>query len=252
MDALLELNNVWAGYGGSDVLRDLTLSVPRGGITCVVGPNGAGKSTLIRVISGQLSPRLGTVAFDGRQIGGRSARQILQLGIVQVAQNHTLFPDMTVRENVELGGFLIRDKTDVRRRLKQVEELFPIVTDRAHDKAGALSGGQQRLVEFARSLMVDPTLVVLDEPSMGLDPKTLRTVLRQVKAMWQAGRTILLVEQNVRAGLSLATHAVVVESGHVRLQGTGPEVIDHPEIAQLYLGGGAVPIAGPDTPASTG
>ncbi|HEY1570944.1 MAG TPA: ABC transporter ATP-binding protein [Pseudonocardiaceae bacterium] len=243
MDALLELNNVWAGYGGSDVLRDLTLSVPRGGITCVVGPNGAGKSTVLRVISGQLSPRLGTVAFDGQQIGGRSARQVLKLGIVQVAQNHTLFPDMTVRENVEMGGFLIRDKADVRQRLKQVEELFPIVTDRARDKAGALSGGQQRLVEFARCLMVDPKLVVLDEPSMGLDPRTLRTVLQQVKAMWQAGRTILLVEQNVRAGLSLATHAVVVESGQVRLQGTGPEVIDNPEIAQLYLGGGGVPVA---------
>jgi ABC-type branched-subunit amino acid transport system ATPase component len=244
VDVLLRLDHVWAGYGGSDVLRDLTLSVPRRSITCVVGPNGAGKSTVLRVISGQLSPRLGTVTFEGEQIGGRSARQILQLGIVQVAQNHTLFPDMTVRENVEMGAFLIRDKGEVARRLNQVEELFPIVTDRANDKAGALSGGQQRLVEFARCLMLDPELVVLDEPSMGLDPKTLRTVLRQVKAMWQAGRTILLVEQNVRAGLSLATQAVVVESGHVRLEGTGPEVIDNPEIAQLYLGGGAVPVAG--------
>jgi branched-chain amino acid transport system ATP-binding protein len=186
---------------------------------------------------------LGTVTFGGQQIGGRSARQVLQRGIVQVAQNHTLFPDMTVRENVEMGGFLIRDKREVSRRRKQIEELFPIVTDRANDKAGALSGGQQRLVEFARCLMLDPKLVVLDEPSMGLDPKTLRTVLRQVKAMWQAGRTILLVEQNVRAGLSLATRAVVVESGHVRLEGTGPEVIDNPEIAQLYLGGGAAPMA---------
>ncbi|HEY3751847.1 MAG TPA: ABC transporter ATP-binding protein [Pseudonocardiaceae bacterium] len=243
MDALLELDHVWAGYGGSDVLRDLTLSVPRGSITCVVGPNGAGKSTVLRVISGQLSPRLGTVTFEGQRIDGRSAREILQLGIVQVAQNHTLFPDMTVRENVEMGGFLIRDKGEVSRRLNQIEELFPIVTDRANDKAGALSGGQQRLVEFARCLMLNPDLVVLDEPSMGLDPKTLRTVLRQVKAMWQAGRTILLVEQNVRAGLSLATQAVVVESGHVRLEGTGPEVIDNPEIAQLYLGGGAAPVA---------
>ena len=110
------------------------------------------------------------------------------------------------------------------KRLKQIEELFPIVTDRADDKAGSLSGGQQRLVEFARCLMLDPKLVVLDEPSMGLDPKTLRNVLTQIRAMWQDGRTILLVEQNVRAGLSMATHAVVVESGHVRLQGSGAEV----------------------------
>jgi branched-chain amino acid transport system ATP-binding protein len=129
----------------------------------------------------------------------------------------------------------------VLKRRKQIEELFPIVTDRADDKAGSLSGGQQRLVEFARCLMLDPKLVVLDEPSMGLDPKTLRNVLAQIRAMWQDGRTILLVEQNVRAGLSMATHAVVVESGHVRLQGSGAEVVDNPEIAQLYLGGGTAP-----------
>jgi branched-chain amino acid transport system ATP-binding protein len=241
MTALLELSGIWAGYGGSDVLRDLSFSVPAGGITCVVGPNGAGKSTILRVVSGQVSPRLGTVTFDGQQIGGRNPRQILGLGIVQVAQSHSLFPDMTVRENVEMGGFLIRDRAEVTKRLKQIEELFPIVTDRADDKAGSLSGGQQRLVEFARCLMLDPKLVVLDEPSMGLDPKTLRNVLAQIRTMWQDGRTILLVEQNVRAGLSMATHAVVVESGHVRLQGTGSEVVDNPEIAQLYLGGGSTP-----------
>jgi branched-chain amino acid transport system ATP-binding protein len=241
MTALLELSGVWAGYGGSDVLRDLSFAVPAGGVTCVVGPNGAGKSTILRVVSGQVRPRLGTVTFDGQQIGGRNPRQILGLGIVQVAQSHSLFPDMTVRENVEMGGFLIRDRAEVATRLKQIEELFPIVTDRAHDKAGSLSGGQQRLVEFARCLMLDPKLVVLDEPSMGLDPKTLRNVLTQIRAMWQDGRTILLVEQNVRAGLSMATHAVVVESGHVRLQGTGAEVVDNPEIAQLYLGGGSTP-----------
>jgi ABC-type branched-subunit amino acid transport system ATPase component len=243
--ALLELSGVWAGYGGSDVLRDLSFAVPAGGITCVVGPNGAGKSTILRVVSGQVRPRLGTVTFDGQQIGGRNPRQILGLGIVQVAQSHSLFPDMTVRENVEMGGFLIRDRAEVARRLKEIEELFPIVTDRAHDKAGSLSGGQQRLVEFARCLMLDPKLVVLDEPSMGLDPKTLRNVLTQIRTMWQDGRTILLVEQNVRAGLSMATHAVVVESGHVRLQGSGAEVVDNPEIAQLYLGGGATPASVP-------
>jgi ABC-type branched-subunit amino acid transport system ATPase component len=241
MTALLELDGVWAGYGGSDVLRDLSLAVPEGSITCVVGPNGAGKSTILRVVSGQLKPRLGKVLFNGQEIGGRTPRQVLGLGIVQVAQNHTLFPEMTVRENVELGGFLLSDRHEVSKRLKSIEELFPIVTDRAHDKAGALSGGQQRLVEFARCLMLDPKLVVLDEPSMGLDPKTLRVVLQQVRTMWEDGRTVLLVEQNVRAGLSLATQAVVVESGHTRLEGTGAEVLGNPEIAQLYLGGGTVP-----------
>jgi len=243
MKPLLELEGVWAGYGGSDVLRDLSLAVPAGGITCVVGPNGAGKSTILRVVSGQLNPRLGHVLFEGQQIGGLSPRQVLGLGIVQVAQNHTLFPDMSVRENVEMGGYLIRDRKEVARRLASIQELFPIVTDRADDKAGALSGGQQRLVEFARCLMLDPKLVVLDEPSMGLDPKTLRVVLQQVRTMWQDGRTVLLVEQNVRAGLSLATHAVVVESGRNRLEGTGADVLGNPEMAQLYLGGGTVPLS---------
>ena len=238
MTGLLELRGVWAGYGGSDVLRDLSIAVPEGGITCVVGPNGAGKSTILRVVSGQLRPRRGSVLFDGRNIAGRSPRQILGLGIVQVAQNHTLFPDMTVRENVELGGFVLRDRAEVARRLERLAELFPIVRERARDKAGSLSGGQQRLVEFARCLMLEPRLVVLDEPSMGLDPKTLRLVLLQVRAMWQAGRTVLLVEQNVRAGLALATHAVVVESGHVRLEGPGSELRESSEIENLYLGGG--------------
>jgi ABC-type branched-subunit amino acid transport system ATPase component len=241
MSALLELDGVWAGYGGSDVLRDLTFSVPEGSVTCIVGPNGAGKSTILRVVSGQVTPRRGTVTFEGRLISGRNPRQVLALGIVQVAQSHSLFPDMTVRENVEMGGFLLRDRAEVGRRRRQIEELFPIVVDRADDKAGALSGGQQRLVEFARCLMLDPKLVVLDEPSMGLDPKTLKNVLQQVRTMWEDGRTILLVEQNVRAGLSLATRAVVVESGTVRLEGTGSEVVSNPEIAQLYLGGGATP-----------
>ena len=241
MSALLELDGVWAGYGGSDVLRDLTFAVPEGSVTCIVGPNGAGKSTILRVVSGQVTPRRGTVTFDGKRISGRNPRQILALGIVQVAQSHSLFPDMTVRENVEMGGFLLRDRAEVARRRTQIEDLFPIVVDRADDKAGALSGGQQRLVEFARCLMLDPKLVVLDEPSMGLDPRTLKNVLQQVRAMWEHGRTILLVEQNVRAGLSLATRAVVVESGTVRLEGAGSEVMGNPEIAQLYLGGGAAP-----------
>jgi ABC-type branched-subunit amino acid transport system ATPase component len=235
--ALLKLDGLVAGYGGGDVLHDVSFSVAEGGITCVVGPNGAGKSTLLAAISGLLRPRLGSVRLRGEPITGKSPRQVLQMGIVHVPQQHSLFPDMTVRENIELGGYTIKSRAVVARRRSHVEELFPEVAGWAGKKAGSLSGGQQRLVEFARCLMLDPALVILDEPSMGLSPKVLKSVFDAVRMMSAAGKTILLVEQNARAGLRLSTHGVVLENGRVRLAGTGREVLEHPEIGALYLGG---------------
>jgi ABC-type branched-subunit amino acid transport system ATPase component len=238
---MLSLQNIIAGYDGGDVLKGVQLEVEPGSITCLVGPNGAGKSTVLRVISGLLKPRAGQVLFKGRPIGGLTPRQVLALGIVQVPQNHSLFPDITVRENVRLGAFLLNDNALVSRRLGEVEALFPVVRERARDKAGDLSGGQQRLVEFARSLMLDPSLILLDEPSMGLDPKTLKQVFDTITLMQGTGRTILLVEQNVRAGLGIATRGVVMESGQVRLQGTQDEILNNPQISHLYLGGTLTP-----------
>src|SRR5512136_2143699 len=144
----LRLHNLVAGYDGSDVLKGVNLEVKPESVTCIVGPNGAGKSTVLRVISGLLKPRRGEVTFNGRSIGGLKPRQILALGIVQVPQNHSLFPGMSVRENVRLGAYLLNDSALVQRRLREVEDLFPVVKDRANDQAGNLSGGQQRLVEF--------------------------------------------------------------------------------------------------------
>ena len=235
--ALLEMRGVVAGYGGGDVLQGVDLTVEQGAIACIVGPNGAGKSTVLRVISGLLQPRLGDVTFDGQSIAGLNPRQILVRGIVQVPQNHSLFTHMTVRENVRLGAYTLNDGALVNRRLGEVEELFPIVRQRAGDKAGGLSGGQQRLVEFARWLMLDPRVVLLDEPSMGLDPKTLKQVFDVVTLMRSTGRTVLLVEQNARSGLGISTHGIVMESGRVRLEGTHREVLDNPKISELYLGG---------------
>jgi ABC-type branched-subunit amino acid transport system ATPase component len=234
---LLEVDGLVAGYGGGDVLHGVSFGVPAGGITCVVGPNGAGKSTLLAVISGLLRPRRGRVLLRGAPITGRSPRQVLALGIVHVPQQHSLFRDMTVRENLDLGGYTIADRALLARRRRHVEELFPEVAGWAGRKAGSLSGGQQRLVEFARGLVLDPDLVILDEPSMGLSPRVLASVFGAVAMMNAAGKTILLVEQNARAGLRLSTHAVVLENGRVRLAGTGREVLEHPEIGALYLGG---------------
>lgn len=234
---LLRLQNLVAGYDGSDVLKGVHLEVDKGSITCIVGPNGAGKSTLLKVISGLLKPRIGEITFNERPIGGMKPRQVLSLGIVQVPQNHSLFPDISVRENVRLGAFMVNDAALVKRRLGEVEALFPVVKERANEKAGNLSGGQQRLVEFARCLMLDPSLILLDEPSMGLDPKTLKQVFDTITLMHDSGRTILLVEQNVRTGLGISTQGVVMESGQVRLVGTNKEILDNPKIGHLYLGG---------------
>jgi ABC-type branched-subunit amino acid transport system ATPase component len=233
----LVIDGLVSGYGGGDVLHGVSLTVPEGGITCVVGPNGAGKSTLLASISGLLRPRRGTITFRGESLVGKSPRQILDLGLVHVPQNHSLFRDMTVRENIELGGYTVRDRRVLAGRLGDIEQAFPQVAAWAGKKAGSLSGGEQRLVEFARCLMLDPRLVILDEPSMGLSPKVLRSVFDAVRMMNADGKTILLVEQNARAGLRLSTHGVVMENGRVRLAGTGQEVLEHPEIGALYLGG---------------
>jgi ABC-type branched-subunit amino acid transport system ATPase component len=236
-NAFVSFKGVVAGYGGGDVLKGVDFEVPQGGVTCIVGPNGSGKSTLLKTVSGLLRPRLGEITFKGKSLVGLSPREILRLGVVQVPQNHSLFREMTVQLNVELGAFLVKDRKVIAERMDKVRELFPIVAERAKDKAGSLSGGQQRLVEFARCLMLEPELVVLDEPSMGLDPKTLRSMFATIKMMNSVGRTVLLVEQNARQALRLSNFAVVLENGQVRLSGTGTDVLNNPEIGALYLGG---------------
>jgi branched-chain amino acid transport system ATP-binding protein len=236
MTALLELEQVTAGYGGGDVLHELSLNVEEGGITCIVGPNGAGKSTILRLVSGLLKPRLGSVRFQGETIAGLSPRRILQLGIVQVPQERSLFPTMTVWENVRMGAYTLSDRALTDQRMQTVCETFPLVEERRHERVASLSGGQQKIVEFARALMLDPKLLILDEPSMGLDPKTHSVVFDLIRAMNRAGRTILLVEQNARSGLGLASHGVVLESGRVRLEGTGAGVLGNGEIGRLFLG----------------
>jgi branched-chain amino acid transport system ATP-binding protein len=240
MTPMLTLTGVIAGYGGGNVLQGVDLHCADRTVTCIVGPNGAGKSTVLKVISGLLRCGAGTIVMGGDHVEKLEPDAILRRGITQVPQSQALFPGMTVRENVLMGGYLIRrQRALLTERYDAVRDRIPIVAERAHDTAGNLSGGQRRMVEIARCLMLDPRLLMLDEPSLGLDPRSLAGVAELIQSLNGQGTTVLLVEQNVRLGLGLATHGVVMEGGKVRLTGTAAEVRDHPEMASLYLGGSA-------------
>jgi branched-chain amino acid transport system ATP-binding protein len=235
---LLELNDIEAGYGRAAlVLRGLTVKVPAGTVVCLVGPNGAGKSTVLKVASGLLAPRSGQILVDGRDVTGQGPQQLLAAGLAHVLQGHSVFREMTVAENVLLGGYTLKDKAVLNERVSFVQNLFPVVAERWRSLAGLLSGGQQKLVEFARSLMISPKVVLLDEPSMGLDPKTTSTVFDQVVRMREAGTAVLLVEQNARRALETADIGCVLDLGKVHVSGPAPQLLADPQLSELYLGG---------------
>ena len=239
MSTILRLEGVVAGYGAGDILKGVDLTVESGTITCLIGPNGAGKSTVLKTVSGLLRPKRGTVLFGDLEISRLSPKARLLLGIVHVPQDRSLFPAMTVWDNLLMGGYLVKDSKVVQERLEEAVAAFPICRSRAKEHAGSLSGGEQKQVELARTLILDPTLILLDEPSIGLDPKSRQVVFESIRSMSSSGRTILLVEQNARSGLAASDFGAVLESGRVRLVSTGAGLLDDPEVARLYLGAAA-------------
>ena len=235
---MLVLENVVAGYiPGVDILRGVSLHVEKGEMVCLVGPNGAGKSTVMRAISGLIKPKSGRVVFNGKALNGMRPDQILAEGIAQVPQGHSVFPKMTIHENLLMGAYTVKDRGTIPVRLDKVYSLFPFLRERAREKAGNLSGGQQKILEMGRALMLEPPLMMLDEPSLGLAPKTMETLFNTIKELNTTGLTILMVEQNARQGLAASHRGYVLELGKEKFEGSAQELLNSPEMARLYLGG---------------
>jgi branched-chain amino acid transport system ATP-binding protein len=237
---LLDVRGVRAGYGiGPDILVDVSLEVVPGRTHCIIGPNGAGKSTLLKVISGILSPRDGSLIFQGEDIAGLRTDRILGRGVCFVPQDRTLFPEMSVRENLVMGAFLERNRAVVAERMDRVMELFPVLRDRAAQLAQTMSGGEQQMLALARALMIEPKLMMIDEPSLGLAPQITQQIFDTIRRLNDdLGITVLLVEQNVRKGLEVSDWAFVLDLGTKRFEGPADEILADPRIRDLYLGKG--------------
>ena len=235
----LELKNVVAGYlPGVNVLQGVTLHVNSGELVCLIGPNGAGKSTVLRTISGLLKPTQGSIKCGDEDITGKRPDLILKMGVAQVPQGHSAFPRMTVHENLLMGAYILKNKAERRRRLERVYDMFALLRERRETKAGNLSGGQQKVLEVGRALMIDPRIMLFDEPSLGLAPKTAKMVFDTIKQLQrEAGITVLMVEQNAKSGLAISDRGYVLELGRERLEGPAGELLNDPKVAQLYLGG---------------
>ncbi|MBK5569842.1 branched-chain amino acid transport system ATP-binding protein [Ensifer sp. KUDG1] len=238
MSDLLQVTNITAGYGdGPAILDGARLTVEPGKVHCIIGPNGAGKSTLLKAICGMLTIRKGDVIFKGERLNGLRPDQILRKGICFVPQERALFPKMTVRENLRMGGYVLDDAKLRDRRIEEILERFPVLRERADQHAGTMSGGQQQTLAMARTLIVKPDIVMLDEPSLGLAPKIVQEMFDIMKMMSQEGVTVLLVEQNAMMGLKNSDWGVVLDLGRTLFEGPAEAVLADPRIQELYLGG---------------
>jgi ABC-type branched-subunit amino acid transport system ATPase component len=236
---LLELREVSAGYGAIQILHGVSLTVNEGEIVAVIGPNGAGKSTTFKVIMGLITHLGGEVLFQGRSLAGERTDRILALGLAYVPQGRVVFTQMTVRENLEMGAYLERDRVKIDDAMDYVFTLFPRLAERRRQLAGSMSGGEQQMLAMGRGLMMRPKMMMLDEPSLGLSPRLVDEVFDTTMAMARGGLTVILVEQNAARALEISDRGYVLELGRNRYEGTGRELLDNPDVRTMYLGGGA-------------
>ena len=236
MSAVLDVRELGAHYGGRNILDGVNLQVHAGEIVTVIGHNGAGKSTLLRAIFNLVLWRSGHISLKGRDVMGLASDQLLQAGIAYVPQHRSVFPRLTIEENLQMGGYLVRDARVLAERIERVLDLFPVLKTRAGQWAGSMSGGEQRMLEIARTLLQDPQLIMLDEPSIGLEPKMVDTVFANVQLLRDQGKAVLMVEQNVKKALSVSDRACVMELGAVRIQDQADRLMQDERVARLYLG----------------
>ena len=240
-DTILSLDNVVSGYGKMTILNGTSAHIRRGKITTVIGPNGAGKSTLFKTVFGLLAVRTGKIEFDGRDTTNWSPRQMLDAGMCYVPQGRNIFPELSVRHNLELGGVALSDPSGLPARIDSMMQRFPMLNEKANAQASTLSGGQQKLLEVARGLLLEPRLMLIDEPSIGLSPLMVQEVFGILKGLRDNGVTILLIEQNAKMALQISDYGLVLEQGQTRIEDTSADILADPRIAELFLGGGLKP-----------
>ncbi|MFE9933543.1 ABC transporter ATP-binding protein [Streptomyces sp. NPDC005533] len=236
MTALLKVEDLKVAYGKIEAVKGISFEVNEGEIVCLVGTNGAGKTTTLRTLSGLIKPKSGSVTFDGKPLASVPAHKIVSLGLAHSPEGRHIFPRLTIAENLQLGAFLRTDKEGIEKDIERAYEMFPILGERRKQAAGTLSGGEQQMLAMGRALMSQPKLLMLDEPSMGLSPLMMQKIMATIKDLKAAGMTILLVEQNAQAALSLADHAHVMEIGKVVLSGTGRDLLHNEDVRKAYLG----------------
>ena len=235
---MLKLVGVETFYGKVKALHGVSLEVLEGQLVCILGANGAGKSTILKTICGVTEPEYGTIHFEDEQINNLEPEKIIEKGISLVPENRRIFPELSVHENLEMGGFLINDKLKFQQRLTEVVDHFPILQNRADQQAGTLSGGEQQILAIGRALMLKPRLLLLDEPSLGLSPKLVEEIFVIIQNLHKSGVTILLVEQNVNHALKIADYGYVLTSGKIFLSGTYDELYKEEKVRDMYLGEG--------------